>query len=575
MGATYLNVPYKERETAKALGARWDPDVRQWYVPPGRDVSPFAGWLADASPSTDLVANANRQAVASTNNKGAIGLAQLLAGVTATVERAYRSGVWTMVDVVQASTVRGHVYLEVAERDPNGIVLAKARAMIWGRVAQEILPQFERATGMTVGPGIKLLVRARPGFSAQHGFALEIDALDPEYSLGDLEARKREIRARLKADGLFDANRRLQAPWDFNAVLVIAPLQAAGLGDFRAEAGRLESARVCSFEYVSSRFQGEGAAQEIVAAAETALTSRRQKAQPMPDVVVLIRGGGAVNDLAWLNDYALARFICQLRVPAFTGIGHERDSTVLDEVAHTAFDTPSKVIAGIENTIRARTVEAAAAFEAIVSGARRVLSAWRRDADRHHAEVQREAIRSLAAARQRIDRSLMNVRTSAQHGIRAADLKTGATLADVRFGAQAVLRDAQRSMPMLLDTIRAGARGAVSEARAASEAAHQAVHERARELSKGAEIQLRATIESVAMKAREAVRQAGANAQALMREVAGQGPDKTLARGFALVRAEDGTAVTSADAAEAVDTLTLQFKDGVVRATPERKSSTP
>ena len=71
------------------------------------------------------------------------------------------------------------------------------------------------------------------------------------------------------------------------------------------------------------------------------------------------------------------------------------------------------------------------------------------------------------------------------------------------------------------------------------------------------------------------MRQAGANAQALMREVAGQGPDKTLARGFALVRAEDGTAVTSADAAEAVDTLTLQFKDGVVRATPGRKSSTP
>lgn len=299
MGATYLNVPYKERETAKALGARWDPDVRQWYVPPGRDVSLFAGWLDNASPSTDLVANANRQAVASTNSKGGIGLAQLLAGVTATVDRAYRSGVWTMVDVVQASSVRGHVYLEVAERDPNGIVLAKARAMIWGRVAQEILPQFERATGMTVGPGIKLLARARPGFSAQHGFALEIDALDPEYSLGDLEARKREIRARLKADGLFDANRRLQVPWDFNAVLVIAPFQAAGLGDFRAEAGRLESAKVCSFEYVSSRFQGEGAAQEIVAAAETALTSRRQKAQPMPDVVVLIRGG--VPSMTWLG----------------------------------------------------------------------------------------------------------------------------------------------------------------------------------------------------------------------------------------------------------------------------------
>lgn len=574
MGATYLKVPYKERESAKALGARWDPDVRQWYVPPGRDVSPFAGWLANASASTEVVANANPQAVASTNNKGAIGLAQLLAGVTAAVERAYRAGVWTIVDVVQASTVRGHVYLEVAERDANGMVLAKARAMIWGRVAQEILPQFERATGMTVGPGIKLLVRARPGFSAQHGFALEIDALDPEYSLGDLEARKREIRTRLKAEGLFDANRRLPAPWDFNSVLVIAPLQAAGLGDFQAEAGRLEAAQVCAFEYASSRFQGEGAAQEIIAATEAALSARRQVARAMPDVVVLIRGGGAVNDLAWLNDLDLARFICQLAVPVFTGIGHERDSTVLDEVAHTAFDTPSKVIAGIENTIRARTREAAAAFEAIVSGSSRVLNASRSDADRQHAEVQREAIRSLAAARQRVDRSLMNVRASAQHGVRAAELKTGAMLAEIRYGAQAVLRDAQRSMPMELDAVRTMARAAVSDARATSNAAHEDVHERARELSRGAQTELRAAMETVAVKAREAVRLAGTNAQALMREVAGQGPDKTLARGFALVRAQDGTAVTSAGAAEVVGTLTLQFKDGVVLATPQRNAST-
>jgi exodeoxyribonuclease VII large subunit len=119
-------------------------------------VSPFTGWLAIPAPSTDLTNTAGPQAVAPSNNKGAIGLAQLLAGVTAAVDRAYRSGVWTIVDVVQASTVRGHVYLEVAEPAANGVVLAKARAMIWGRVAQEVLPQFERATGMTVGPGIKL-----------------------------------------------------------------------------------------------------------------------------------------------------------------------------------------------------------------------------------------------------------------------------------------------------------------------------------------------------------------------------------------------------------------------------------
>jgi exodeoxyribonuclease VII large subunit len=146
---------------------------------------------------------------------------------------------------------------------------------------------------MEIGPGIKLLVRARPGFHVQHGFGLEIDELDPDYTLGDLEARKREIRARLRADGVFDANRKLAAPWDFNAVLVIAPAQAAGLGDFEAEARRLSNAGVCRFVYVASRFQG--AAGEICAAAKAALRDWRDG---RPDVLVLIRGGGAVNDLA-------------------------------------------------------------------------------------------------------------------------------------------------------------------------------------------------------------------------------------------------------------------------------------
>ncbi|MDP3639534.1 MAG: exodeoxyribonuclease VII large subunit, partial [Azonexus sp.] len=187
------------------------------------------------------------------------------------------------------------------------------------------------------------MVRAKPVFKAQYGFSIEIDAIDPEYTLGDLEARKREIRTRLQQEGIYDANKKLSSPWDFNAVLVVAPQGAAGLGDFQAEATRLERFGICRFVYATSRFQGEGAANEIKQALQSALQHWRDSAMSTPDAVVIIRGGGAVNDLAWLNDYELAKHICTMKIPVLTGIGHERDNTILDEVSNIRFDTPSKV----------------------------------------------------------------------------------------------------------------------------------------------------------------------------------------------------------------------------------------
>ncbi len=155
---------------------------------------------------------------------------------------------------------------------------------------------------------------------------------------------------------MFAANKQLAVPWDFNSILVVAPEGGAGLGDFQVEADRLQHFGVCQFIYAYSRFQGEGAAREICDALQNAIAHWGRERGALPDAVVIIRGGGAVNDLAWLNDYDLARFICDLPVPVLTGIGHERDSSVLDEVANTKYDTPSKVIASIEQVIIKRTL---------------------------------------------------------------------------------------------------------------------------------------------------------------------------------------------------------------------------
>ena len=509
MPNTYLIVPFKDKDAAKALGARWDAVQRQWFVPDGRDLTAFTLWLppdatlALATPfaSADLAVLKTAGSDLALSGRKGVSLSSLLAGVSQAVAQAYRMGVWTLVEVVELRTNGGHVFLGVSERDATGAVLAKTSAVIWQSTANAILPAFEQATGAQLAPGIKLLVRVRPVFKPLHGFSLEIDAIDSEYTLGDLEARRREIRERLQAEGVFGNNRQLPDPWDYNHVLVIAPQGGAGLGDFQAEADRLQQHGVCQFTYVFSRFQGEGAAREMADALQLALLGWSDSHAAPPDAIAIIRGGGAVNDLAWLNDYVLARLICDSGIPVLTGIGHERDTTVLDEVAHTRFDTPSKVVAGIEQVVVQRVREASAHFEQLMHRAAYGAQSMRGSIAALEASVQAEARRHLARSVE-VDAWMHGI---LQHMRRDIGQTTG--MADDALNAVVTLADSH-------------------------------------------------------------LRDGAIRAQALMREIAGQGPDKTLRRGFALVRDQAGKPITRASETHGPKPIKIEFHDGTVVAVP-------
>ena len=553
MANIYLTVPFPEKDAAKSLGARWDGVKRQWYIPDGRDLAPFVAWLpagADtgtAAPNTGLTPLPTGSKELTVHKRG-VSLSQLLAGVSQAVAQAYKSGVWTMVEVVELRVSSGHVFIGVSERDSHGAVLAKTSAVIWQSTANTILPEFERATGAQLAAGIKLLVRARPVFKPQHGFSLEIDAIDSEYTLGDLEAKKREIRERLQAEGVFAVNKRLPSPWDFTTVLVVAPEGGAGLGDFQAEANRLEQCGVCRFTYAFSRFQGEGAAREICNALQAALQTWPSDAQGAPDAVVIIRGGGAVNDLAWLNDYDLSRFICDLPIPVLTGIGHERDSTVLDEVANIKFDTPSKVIAGIEQTIGQRVTEVKANFEQVTSRAARVVQSFKAKASALDVSVRSDAVRHLVQGRQATSELLSNIRIDAMQSIRIASEQSLETLQQVKSEARTQMADARRHVPLFWNQIALDTKHALRAASTRSDT----------------------LIGAVSTAARLTVRESAGRAEALMREIAGQGPEKTLSRGFAVVRGQGGKTVTGA--AQVVDggEIQIQFHDGKVQAIADK-----
>jgi len=571
MANTYLTTTFQERLEAKVLGARWDAALGKWYVSEGYDLVPFSKWLpagsAPVSPSTVVAPVQTGSTQLSVSSKKGVSLSSLLAGVSQAVAQACKAGVWTMVEVVELRVNNGHVFLGVSERAPNGSVLAKASATIWQSTANVILPAFERATGAQLAPGIKLLVRARPVFKPLHGFTLEIDAIDSEYTLGDLEARKRAIRERLQAEGVFGANKQLPAPWDFNSVLVVAPEGGAGLGDFQAEADRLEEFDVCRFAYAYSRFQGEGAAKEICDAMQSAVDAWDSTAAGPPDAVVIIRGGGAVNDMAWLNDYDLARFICDLPIPVLTGIGHERDSTVLDEVANIRFDTPSKVIAGIELVIAKRAAEAKANYVQISNLAARVVQSVRAKTATLDMTVRGEAMRHLAQGKQSTAELLSDIRLNAMQAVRSASEQSRETLQMVKTEAKVQLADAKRDVPSFWDQITLGTKHALRTASAESDALVGGVLERAQRDAARAKQAAEEALGAVSSSAKLLVREGASRSEAMMREIAGQGPEKTLSRGFALVRALDGKPVARAAHATDGAAIEIQFQDGRVTAT--------
>jgi exodeoxyribonuclease VII large subunit len=576
MPNTYLTVTFKDKDAAKALGARWDAAQRQWYVPDGRDLAPFAVWLpAGTALALDSPGTSSQLLVQKTFGadlvlaaKKGVSLSSLLAGVSQAVAQAYRLGVWTLVEVVELRTNGGHVFMGVSERDAHGSVLAKTSAVIWQSTANMILPEFEQATGAQLAPGIKLLVRARPVFKPQHGFSLEIDAIDSEYTLGDLEARKREIRERLQLEGVFANNRQLPAPWDYNDVLVIAPEGGAGLGDFQAEADRLEMFGVCRFTYVFSRFQGEGAAREIGDALQSALVTWPTTHASAPDAVVIIRGGGAVNDLAWLNDYDLARLICDSGIPVLTGIGHERDNTVLDEVAHTRLDTPSKVIAGIEHLIVKRTTEAQANMEQIVYRSTTTVQSIKALTAVMDATVRTEASRHLAQGRQSTSELIHAIRIDALQGVRSASEHSREALQSVKSEVVAQLADARREVPLYWGQIVQGAAHLTRSSAVATESAMSTVLDESRHKVLQGNGLAQETLNGIATSAGRHLQDGAIRSEALMREVTGQGPDKTLRRGFALVRNQTGQPITRAKQAHKGSPIEIEFHDGKLMATP-------
>lgn len=287
-----------------------------------------------------------------------LSLSEYLATVQEVIRITFNEPVWVKAEIRNLSIKGGHYYLELAEKDENtDKVIASCKATIWKFSAAKMVLKFERESGIELSKDLNVLIKIKAKFDPQYGFSVNVEDIDSSYTLGDIARRYQQILERLTTEGLVDKNKLLPTPFDIQNVLVIAPENAAGLGDFKKDADALDKADVCHFIYHTATFQGNTAAVSIINALGNGLRQWALNFDTAPDLIVIIRGGGAVNDLAYLNDYDLAALLCKRSVPIWVGIGHEKDRTILDEVANRSFDTPSKVIGGIRNLIVERTQE--------------------------------------------------------------------------------------------------------------------------------------------------------------------------------------------------------------------------
>ncbi|MDR2844416.1 MAG: exodeoxyribonuclease VII large subunit [Candidatus Symbiothrix sp.] len=267
-------------------------------------------------------------------------LSQLNTLVSTAIKQSFPETYWLMAETSDVRyNTNGHCYLEFIEkRASDNSIIAKARGYIWNNTFQLLKPYFEQQTGQNFVSGLKVLVKAGIDFHPVYGYGLSVYDIDPAYTLGDMQQQRQKILQQLEQEGVLSLNKELEMPSIPQRIAVITSPTAAGYEDFLDHLQKNPTGFVFYPHLFPAIMQGEQTEQSIISALDKIYTLREQF-----DVAIIIRGGGATSDLASFDTYNLAVNVAQFPLPVITGIGHERDDTVLDFVAHHRAKTPTAV----------------------------------------------------------------------------------------------------------------------------------------------------------------------------------------------------------------------------------------
>lgn len=269
----------------------------------------------------------------------AVSLYELTASIRLAIARALPQTYWVRAEISEGRrNINGHFYCKFIEKNAAGQDIASANGIIWAGTYNIIKARFERETGQALAAGIKVLVNVKVNFHERYGLSLVVNDIDPSYTLGDMVRRRKEILAQLAKDGVANMNKEIVLPRPLMRIAIITSETAAGYGDFMNHIKSNGYGFRFNIKLFPAIMQGDKVETSVIATLNCIAAEAANW-----DAVAIIRGGGAVSDLNGFESYALASNIAQFVLPVITGIGHERDETVIDLVANTRCKTPTAV----------------------------------------------------------------------------------------------------------------------------------------------------------------------------------------------------------------------------------------
>jgi exodeoxyribonuclease VII large subunit len=276
----------------------------------------------------------------STSKREELSLSELGIQIKNLINRSFSDTYWIRAEMSDVRiNLSGHCYLEFVEKHPqSGQLIARMRASIWAKIFYILKPYFEQETGQAFASGLNVLVKVSVGYHELYGFSLNVLDIDPTYTVGDMLRQRMAIIRRLKEEGVFSLNKELPFPLPPQRIAIITSPTAAGYEDFVSQLIGNRAGYAFYLKLFPAIMQGDKTEDSVIAALEHIFHRI-----DLFDLVVIIRGGGATAELSSFDSYLLAANCAQFPLPIITGIGHERDDTILDLVAHTRLKTPTAV----------------------------------------------------------------------------------------------------------------------------------------------------------------------------------------------------------------------------------------
>lgn len=278
-----------------------------------------------------------------------LSVVQLTSTIQQVLEKELEPLIWVVGELADfRQAPQGHVYFELVEKEGNQ-VHAKIRANLWQFTFRTVAAKFESVTGTTLKSGMKVLAQVSVTYHPVYGLSLNVKDIDPSFSLGERARIRQETVNRLTEEGKLRSNAQVQLPPVIQRIAVISSSTAAGYGDFINQIDENPSGYKIYHRLFPSLMQGNEAVPQLLAAMDHVA---KEAAKLHLDALVILRGGGAQLDLDCFDDYTLGLKIAEFPLPVFTGIGHERDETIADLVAHTRLKTPTAVAEFILSSYR-------------------------------------------------------------------------------------------------------------------------------------------------------------------------------------------------------------------------------